>query len=303
MKNMTKLFYPIVLLFLFITFRVPAQSRNSLREKILQLVSTRNAVVGVSISGNNGTDTLSINGEEHFPLQSVFKFPIALTVLHEVDKGLLSLNQKILLTQRDLLPNTWSPLREKYPNGNVKISLAEILKYTVSESDNNGCDILLRLIGGPGKVNDYIHKIGIKEVAIVANEEKMHKSWDVQFLNWITPKASTSLLKLFYERRILSKKSYEYLWKIMSETSIGKDRIKGQLPKGTIVAHKTGTSDTNEQGVTASINDIGIVILPNGKYFATSVFVSNSKENNTTNEKMISDISKLAWDYFLGKVK
>jgi len=303
MKNIAKLFYPIVLLFLFITYQASAQSTNSLREKILQLVSIKNAVVGVSISGNSGKDTLSIHGEEHFPLQSVFKFPIALAVLHELDKGGLSLNQKILVTQSDLLPNTWSPLREKYPNGNVKISLAEILRYTVSQSDNNGCDILLRLIGGAGKVNDYIHKIGIKDVAIVANEEEMHKAWDVQFLNWITPKASTSLLKLFYERQILSKKSYDYLWKIMSETSTGKERIKGQLPKGTIVAHKTGTSDTNEQGVTAAVNDIGIVMLPNGKYFAISVYVSNSKENNETNEKIISDISKLTWDYFILKTK
>ncbi|MEO9020762.1 MAG: serine hydrolase [Ginsengibacter sp.] len=145
--------------------------------------------------------------------------------------------------------------------------------------------------------------MGIEDVAIEFNEEEMHKAWEVQFSNWTTPKASSLLLKLFYERRILSKKSFEFLWKIMSETSTGTQRIKGQLPKGTVVVHKTGTSDTNEDGVTAAINDIGIVILPNGKYFAISVFVSNSKENNGTNERIISEVSKLAWNYFIHTTK
>ena len=73
------------------------------------------------------------------------------------------------------------------------------------------------------------------------------------------------------------------------------------MPKETSVAHKTGTSDTNEEGLTIATNDVGIVTLPNGKHFAISVFVSNSKESSDTNSKIISDISKLAWDYFTVK--
>jgi beta-lactamase class A len=289
-----------LLLFTFFTSAAFAQV-DSLRAGIERSLASKNAHVGVAVTALDSFDTLSIHGAQHFPMQSVFKFPIAMAVLNEVDKRRLSLNQKILITKADLLPRTWSPLREKYPNGNVRIPLSEILQYTVSQSDNNGCDILLRLIKGTKIVNDYIHKKGIKEIAIVFNEEEMHKEWNVQFSNWITPKASNDLLKLFYDRKILSAKSRDFLWKIMMETSTGNDRIKGQLPTGTKVAHKTGTSDTNNEGVTAAINDVGIVTLPNGKHFAISVFVSDSKENNKTNEKIISDISKLAWDYFVSK--
>ena len=89
----------------------------------------------------------------------------------------------------------------------------------------------------------------------------------------------------------------------MTETSTGPKRIKGQLPPGTLVAHKTGTSATNEKGITAAVNDIGIVTLPNGTHFVISVFVSNSKENDETNEKIIADITKLAWDYFANRLK
>ena len=299
---MKRIFFINAIVFSFIASSIFAQT-DSLKNKIEQIISTKNAVVGVSIYGLENNDTLNINNSMHFPLQSVFKFHIALAVLNEVDKGKLSLDQKIYIKKSDLLLNTWSPIREEYPNGNIKLSLAEIIKYTVSKSDNIGCDILLRLIGGTKTVNNYIHKIGIKDANIQANEEEMHKEWNVQFTNWTTPQASSELLKVFYERKILTEKSYEYLWKIMLETISGNNRIKGELPTGTLVAHKTGTSDTNEQKVTAAVNDIGIVTLPNGNHFAISVYVSNSKENYETNEKIISDISKLAWDYFISKTK
>lgn len=298
---MTRLFHITGILFLLMAFQSTAQNMDLLKQTIQQLLVQKNAVVGVSIVGNHGKEECSINGDKHFPMQSVFKFHIALAILNEVDKGVLSLDQQIPVTKSDLLPNTWSPLREKYPNGNVNIPLSEILEYSVQQSDNNGCDMLLRLIGGPKKVEAYIHGIGVKNVAIEANEAEMHRDWKVQFNNWTTPKAASYLLKLFYERKILSEKSHNYLWKLMSETATGMNRIKGQLPEGTIVAHKTGTSDTNEQGVTAAVNDIGIVRLPGGDAFFICIFVSNSKENMETNEKIIAAISKLACDYFKGK--
>jgi beta-lactamase class A len=299
---MTRIFITAIL-FLFTSSFVTSQKTVSLRKQIEQLLATKNARVGVSFSGIEKQDTLTINGSSHFPLQSVFKFPIALKVLHLVDQKKLSLDQKIYIPKSDLLPDTWSPLRDKYPDGNVKIPLAEIIRFMVSESDNNACDILLRLVGGAKTVNDYIHELGIKNIAIRYNEEEMHREWNVQFYNWTTPVATTRLLKLFYDGKILSAKSYDFLWKVMCETSTGKKRIKGQLPTGTLVAHKTGTSGTNAQGITAAINDIGIVTLPTGYHFVISVYVSNSKENTQTNEKIISDISKLVWDYFVSEMK
>ena len=90
----------------------------------------------------------------------------------------------------------------------------------------------------------------------------------------------------------------------MKETKTGANRLKGQLPQGTVVAHKTGTSGTNKTtGVTAAVNDIGVVFLPNGQHYFISVFVTNSKENAETNEKIIANISKVAWNYFTAESK
>ena len=301
---MTKPFYITAFLFLFIIGRASAQTTNVLRQKLQQIVSTKNAVVGVSIIGNNGKDTLSLNGAGHFPLQSVFKFHIALAVLSQIDKGKFSLDQKIKIEKKDLLPDLYSPIREKYPNG-ASLTIAEILENTVSASDNVGCEVLLRLLGGPQVVEEYFTKNKFKDVSIKINEEVQQANWDLQFQNWTTPKAANEVLAAFYynKKKLLSQKSYDFIWKTMRDTETGKARLKGQLPKGTVVAHKTGSSGANKEGLTAAVNDIGIVFLPNGRHFFISVFVTNSKENADTNEKIIADIAKATWDYFNAKSK
>ncbi len=301
---MTKLFHLTTVLFLFITYQASAQTTESLRQQIQQAVSTKNAVVGVAIIGNNGKDSLSIHGDRHFPMQSVFKFHIALAMLSEIDKGKFSLDQKIKIEQKDLLPNLYSPIREKYPKG-AALAISEILAYTVSESDNVGCDVLLRLIGGPQAVEDYFVKNNFKDISIKINEELMQNNWDLQFKNWTTPKAANKVLASFYynSKKLLSSKNHDFIWKLMKQTVTGKDRLKGQLPGKTVVAHKTGWSGTNKEGITAAVNDIGLVFLPQGQHFFISVFVTNSKEDVKTTEKIIADIAKAAWDYFTTKTK
>jgi beta-lactamase class A/beta-lactamase class A VEB len=125
------------------------------------------------------------------------------------------------------------------------------------------------------------------------------------FLNWTTPKTANQVLSEFYrnDKKFLSKKSYEFIWNVMKATQTGKARLKGLLPEGTVVAHKTGYSGTNKQGIMAAVNDIGIVFLPNGRHFYISVFVTNSRENLDTNEKIIAEIAKVAWEHFVGAAK
>ena len=301
---MTILFRIVILILTFISAQTFAQTTDALRQKIQQIVSTKNAIVGVSIIGNDGKDTISLNGEQHYPMQSVFKFHIALAVLSQIDKGKFSLDQKIEIQKKELLPNLYSPIREDYPNG-VTLPISKILEYTVSSSDNVGCEVLLRLIGGPKIVEDYFVKNHIKDVSIKVNEEQQQADWVLQFENWTTPKAANETLVKFYnnKKKILSQKSYDFIWKTMRETETGVNRLKGQLPKGTIVAHKTGSSGVNKDGLTAAVNDIGIIFMPNGKYFFISVFVTDSKENADTNEKIIADIAKETWNYFTSKKK
>lgn len=304
---MNRLFQLTALILLLVTScKTQSNKTDLLRKKIEQIVSDKNAIVGVSILGDNGKDTLSLHGNRHFPMQSVFKFHIALAVLSEIDKGNLSLDQKIEIGKDELLPeNFWSPLRDENPNGG-SFTIKRLIQYSVSHSDNTACDVLIRLIGTPKMVEEYIKKSGIDNIQITFNEEEMQAKWENMFQNWTTPKAATETLKLFYENKsnLLSKGSYDFFWKTNKETTTGKNRIPGQLPNETIIAHKTGWSGTNkETGITAAVNNIGIVFLPNGEYFIISVFVSESKEDFDTNEKIIADIAKAAYDFYTTPTK
>jgi beta-lactamase class A len=158
MKALFILIFPLLL----ISQQVHPQNIDTLRQRIQKIVTGKNALVGVSIHSPNSKDTLSINGNLHFPLQSVFKFHIAIVVLSLVDQGKFSLDQLVDIQKKELPPSLYSPIRDAYPNG-TKLSLSKILEFTVSLSDNVGCDVLLKLIGGPKVVEDYFKKNKIKD--------------------------------------------------------------------------------------------------------------------------------------------
>ncbi|WP_042721432.1 CGA/CIA family class A beta-lactamase [Flavobacterium sp. B17] len=285
-------------LFLLLISVFTFAQESALGQKINSIIKDKNATVGISVLGFEDGFTYKRNADKKLPMQSVFKFHIAATILDYVDKVKLSLDQKVLLDKTNLLENTWSPLRDKYPNGGVEIPLGEVLEYTVAKSDNNGCDILLKLLGGTQTVQRFMDSKGIKGFQIKYNEAEMHKDWNIQYKNYSTAASATDVLKKFYDRKLISKNSTDYLMKIMFSTSTGKNKLIAQLPENTPVARKTGASGKNNAGLTGAENEIGIVTLPNGKHYAIAVFVSNSTETDVVNCKMISDISKSVWDYF-----
>src|SRR2546422_9065038 len=98
-----------------------------------------------------------------------------------------------------------------------------------------------------------------------------------------------------HERQGLSESSQALLLKYLTESTLGQKRLKGLLPAGTVIAHKTGTSGT-QKGITAATNDIGIITMPNGNHLAIAVFVSDSAVDEATRENVIAKIAKAAWD-------
>lgn len=285
----------IKFLLLLISTVIFAQ-QSVLDQKINTIIKGKKATVGVSVLGFEDHFRYNKNANKKLPMLSVFKFHIAAAVLDWVDQGKLSLDQKIFITKKDLPEGTWSPIREKFPNGNIEMSLNEMIYYTVAWSDNNGCDILLRLIGGTETVQKFMDSKGVKNFQIKNNEEQMHKGIQYLYENYTTPHSLAQLYKDFYQGKILSEKSTEYLYNIMLNTETGTNKLKEQLPKK-VIAHKTGSSG-KIGNLTVAENDSGIVTLPNGNHYSIVVFISDSTESEVVNCKMVSDISKTVWDYF-----
>lgn len=256
------------------------------------------ATIGIGAMLIETGDTASFNNEHAYPMQSVYKFPLAMAVLHDVETGKYTLDKKIHIEKKDL-PPTWSPIREKYPQGNIDMTVRDLLYYSVSLSDNNACDLLFRLNGGPKKTDAYLKSIGIADIAIAATEKQMHQKWDVQYTNWCKPMAMVALLNSFYQKRHLSDSSSALLMQLMTESSNSAKRLKGQLPEGTIVAHKTGTSaQHSKSGLIAATNDVGIITLPDGRHLALAIFVSDAMESYDTNEFIIALLANTTFDLF-----
>ncbi|MCU0453605.1 MAG: class A beta-lactamase, subclass A2 [Bacteroidetes bacterium] len=271
---------------------------NALRPSIERIARSVDGVVGVAILDMKTGDTVTVNGDRRFPMQSVYKFPIALAVLDRVQEGALALSQEILVTASDLLPNTWSPLREAHPAGNVSLTLDSIVAATVALSDNNGCDILLWQLGGPATVDHYVRSLGIEGMAVVSTEEEMHLDDSVQYRNVSTPTAMAQLLYRFSQGSLLKDELRSYLWTIMVESPTGAKRLKGLLPASAVVAHKTGSSGTNARGISAATNDAGIIVMPDGRRVAVVVFVSDSKAKEHDREAVIARIARAVWDVY-----
>ncbi len=273
-----------------------------LQTQINKIIAEKNATIAVSVNSIENDFKLDINGNKELPLLSVLKFHIAIAVLNEVDAKKLNLNQKIEVKKSDLHENTYSPFRDEFPNGNNGKTLGELLKYMVSQSDNNITDVLIKLIGGTETVQQTLDKKGIKNFKISADEAKLHENWGNMYLNTSTTNSLNDALKKLYDGELLSKNSTDFLMKTMLETTTGANKIVAQLPKNTPVAHKTGASGKNDAGLTAAENDIAIITLPNGKHFAISVLISDSMESEEINTKIIADISKAVYDY-LNKIE
>jgi len=284
-----------------ITTSSPAEFRKTtpnaeLQKQIERIAAQAKGRVGVAVEILETGESVSLNPQDHYPMQSVYKLPIGMAVLSQVDQGKLKLDQRVRVEKSDLVgPGLLSPIRDRNPNG-VELSLNELLRFAVSESDGTASDVLLKLVGVEA-VSQYLSELGVNEIVVANSENEISQDWQTQYRNWASPRGAVQLLRALHERRGVSEQSQQLLLKFMTETPTGPRRMKGLLPKTAVVAHKTGTSGSSK-GVTAATNDIGLITLPDGRHLAIAVFVSDSPADLVTRERVIAEIAKAVWDAY-----
>ena len=280
---------------------LPVQAQTTaLQRQIQDLIRDADATVGVAVLTSGG-ESFAINDTIGFAMLSTFKFPLAMAVLHQLDERGTPLDTALLITKADLLPDTYSPLRDSCPEGNSRLPVRRLIEYAITLSDNNACDILLRFIGGPAALQQYIRSIGIPGIAIAADEALMHRSPENVYLNHARPSSAAFLIDRFLQGNLLSPAHQQFLKNTMIATSTGTDKLRGMLPSSAVVGHKTGSSD-RIHGMKIADNDIGFVLLPDGTHYSIAVFVMNSRESDTANAALIARISKLVYDHYLQSI-
>ncbi len=109
----------------------------------------------------------------------------------------------VRIEPQELLPDTYSPLRDRYPGQPVCLSYRELIDYTLSLSDNNTCDWLIRFAGGIERVEAHMKALGIGPLRLTETEAEMHADIGNSYRNWSTPLAIGRLLQKLYTEEVL----------------------------------------------------------------------------------------------------
>lgn len=293
----------ILCITLFWFVPIEAKSRHhtpdtALQKELEQLLTDKKVVAGIAVS-YQGKTICRINAAQNFPMMSVFKLHQAMAVISRLQQDSLTLESPVSITKNMLDSNTYSPLRDKYPQGDIQMNIGELIEYSVALSDNNASNILFSLFGGPEFTHQYIKDLGCRHTQIQWTEKQMNTAHRRAYNNSTTPDDAVVLLEALANQKSDKDLQIRWLKAIMANTRTGANRLAKYLPDNHTLYHKTGTGYTEKDGTLMAINDIGFVVLPDGSHYSIAVFCTKSKMSQEDTEELIAEISKLTNEYIL----
>jgi beta-lactamase class A len=238
----------------------------SLEQQLKALVGSQSSDVGVAAVDLSTGETVSINGETAFPMASTVKVAVAAAYLSQVDHGRRSLYDKI--------------------SGQTAYSLMERMMI---HSDNRATDILIRDLGGPSGLQDWIRFNNLQNLRVDRTIARLladkRDLWDARDSS--TPLAMVELLQRLDKGNVLKPESRSFLMSMMARCATGKNRIRGLLPWGTRVENKTGTLNNYT-------SDVGYITLQNGRRIAVAFFA----RGGTNRPRTIAEAARTIYDGF-----
>jgi beta-lactamase class A len=274
---------------------------NTLADLWRRIAAESDGTVGAAALHLGTGQHVSLHGDERFPLASVCKLPTAMHILKMVDEGKLSRAAEIEVVQQDVTLNV-SEVGHRWPKQR-RFPLDELLLLMVAKSDNTAVETLYRIGGGAGAITARLRGWQLDGIRIDRTERQCGKDASLSMRRFIadprdtgTPDGTVQLLRRLFHGELLSAPSTARLVEIMEATTTGPGRIKGLLPAGTVVAHKTGTTGTAAR-LNGSTNDVGVITLPKrAGQLALAVYLKGSARDLPARETNIARIAKAAFD-------
>lgn len=238
----------------------------SVQQQLSYLVAGKSADVGLAALDLNTGDSISVKGNTPFPMASTVKVGIAALYMSNVDHGRRSLDDTI--------------------NGQpVRKLMARMLIY----SDNRAADILFKDVGGPHALSKWLTDNGVTGVHVDRTIAQLLSDkrdlWDRRDSS--TPTAMVDLLRRIYKAELIRPESRNYVLGLMSKCETGKNRMRGLLPYGTTVEHKTGT-------LNGLADDVGFITMPDGHRIAVAIFARGGSDRPRT----IAETARVIYDGF-----
>jgi len=238
----------------------------SLEQQLGSLVANKSADIGLAAVDLSNGQSISIRGDVPFPMASTVKVAVAALYLAQVDHGRRSLDDRI--------------------GGQ---SARRLMERMIIHSDNRATDVLLKDIGGPRAVHDWLQQNGMTGVRVDRTIAQLLSArrdlWDSRDSS--TPQAMVELLKRIYKGELIKPASRDYLMGLMSRCQTGKNRIRALLPIGTPVENKTGT-------LTGLTDDVGFITLPDGRRIAVAIFA----RGGSNRPRSIAEAARTIYDGF-----
>jgi len=314
-----------------------ASGDSELGAKLRQLAVTAPGRAGVSVVHIESGKGAAVNADERFPMMSVYKLPIAIHALRELERARLDLTEVVRLTAADRRPG-FSPMAESIAaTGPLTLSMRDVIVAVVTRSDNTASDWLLRRVGGPGAVARTLRELRLPGIDVsryelqfaadyygmccvdamrpfsldrfaeavervpAAARETAAKAYERDPRDTATPAGMTALLVRLQHGELLNERNTAWLLELMSQMHARDTRIRAGLPPGTSVALRPGTSGLTG-GVRAAHNDTGIVTLPAGRgHLAVAIFLKGAGGTEEERDAAIAGFARTAYDWAVGK--
>jgi len=238
---------------------------SNLEQQLGYLVAGKSRDAGIAALDLNTGDAVSIKGDQAFPMASTVKVAVGALYLAQVDHGRRSLDDTI--------------------NGTpVRTLMARMMIH----SDNHATDTLLKDLGGPRTLHDWLRDNGVSGLRVDRTIAQLladkRDLWDTRDSS--TPKAMVDLLRRIYKAELIKPESRDYLLRLMAQCETGKNRMKALLP-GIPIEHKTGTLD----GLS---DDVGFITMPDGHRIAVAIFTRGGANRPRT----IAEAARTIYDGF-----
>jgi beta-lactamase class A len=155
----------------------------------------------------------------------------------------------------------------------------------------------VELVGGPLKVTERMRSLGFQKLDIHTSSGEFVKTH--QNPNTGSADDLVQLLVQLHQGKILEPDRMNLLRGFMQRATTGLHRLRGDLPRGTVVADKTGSGEPDAVTQAAKVtNDVGIITLPGRGHLAIAVLVSGSKLPDAAQEKLIAELARAAYDAY-----